>query len=96
MFPDGLLVRIALSGLADAALGMEVEAKPGCTEGSLELLTAALQELRAAMTDPAQYGGENGSWAGSGAVCGHGWVSVAGPLPQGGRGWYLFLWFSVW
>ncbi|XP_045431802.1 Fanconi anemia group A protein isoform X3 [Pipistrellus kuhlii] len=39
----------------DAALGMEVEAEPGCAEGSLGLLTAALQELRAAMTDPAHY-----------------------------------------
>ncbi|XP_036159204.1 Fanconi anemia group A protein isoform X2 [Myotis myotis] len=39
----------------NAALGMEVEAEPGCVEGSLGLLTAALQELRAAMTDPAQY-----------------------------------------
>uniref|UniRef100_G1PNC5 FA complementation group A n=1 Tax=Myotis lucifugus TaxID=59463 RepID=G1PNC5_MYOLU len=39
----------------NAALGMEVEAEPGCAEGSLGLLTAALQELRTAMTDPAQY-----------------------------------------
>ncbi|KAK1330595.1 hypothetical protein QTO34_010791 [Cnephaeus nilssonii] len=39
----------------NAALGMEVEVEPGCTEGSLGLLTAALRELRAAMTDPAQY-----------------------------------------
>ncbi|EPQ04625.1 Fanconi anemia group A protein, partial [Myotis brandtii] len=39
----------------NAALGMEVEVEPGCAEGSLGLLTAALQELRAAMTDPAQY-----------------------------------------
>lgn len=74
---------------------MEVEAEPGCAEGSLGLLTAALRELRAAMTDPAHYDGEDEQGAGSGAVCGHGWGSLAGPLPQGGSGWYLFLWFSV-
>lgn len=43
---------------------MEVEAEPGWAEGCLGLLTAALQELRAAMTDPAQYDGEDGQWAG--------------------------------
>ncbi|XP_032984859.1 Fanconi anemia group A protein [Rhinolophus ferrumequinum] len=37
----------------NAAQGMKVD--PGCAEGRLGLLTAALQELRAALTDPAQY-----------------------------------------
>ncbi|XP_066205005.1 Fanconi anemia group A protein [Saccopteryx leptura] len=38
---------------ATAVLGRKLE--PGCAEGSLGLLTAALRELRAALTDPAQY-----------------------------------------
>ncbi|XP_016067742.1 PREDICTED: Fanconi anemia group A protein isoform X4 [Miniopterus natalensis] len=40
---------------ANVALGLKVEVEPSCAEGSLGLLTAALLELRAAMTDPAQY-----------------------------------------
>lgn len=37
-----------------------MKADSSCTEGPLGPLTAALQELRAAMTDPTQYDGEGG------------------------------------
>ncbi|KAM7058376.1 Fanconi anemia group A protein isoform 2-T2 [Molossus nigricans] len=40
---------------ADVSLGVKEEAEPDWVEGSLRLLTVALQELRATMTDPTQY-----------------------------------------
>lgn len=58
---SALIVQITRpSHLSDAAQGMKVD--PGCAEGRLGLLTAALRELRAALTDPAQYDGEHGRW----------------------------------
>lgn len=47
------------SCLSDAAQGGKVE--PSGAEEPLDLLTAALQELRASMTDPTQHDGEEGA-----------------------------------
>lgn len=71
------------SCLSDAAQGGEVE--PSCAEEPLDLLTAALQKLRASMTDPTQHDGEAGAagravhggclWVGRHVLCAqvHGW-----------------------
>ena len=47
------------SCLSDAAQGGEVE--PSSAEEPLDLLTAALRELRASMADPTQHDGEEGA-----------------------------------
>ncbi|XP_023378481.1 Fanconi anemia group A protein isoform X3 [Pteropus vampyrus] len=47
--------RQACSAAEEKPAGPGMKADPSCAEGLLGPLTAALQELRAAMTDPAQY-----------------------------------------
>ncbi|ELK02893.1 Fanconi anemia group A protein [Pteropus alecto] len=47
--------RQACSAAEEKPAGPGMKADPSCAEGPLGPLTAALQELRAAMTDPAQY-----------------------------------------
>ena len=53
-----LIVKIT-SCLSDAASRREVE--PSCAEEPLGLLTTALRELRASVTDPPQHDGEDGA-----------------------------------
>ena len=73
------------SCLSDAAHGGEVE--PSCAEEPLDLLMAALQELRASMTDPTQHDGEEEA-AGRTVHSGCLWVGRHVPYAQV-HGWSL-------
>lgn len=67
---------------SDAAPGKRTE--PDYAEKPLGLLTAALEELRALMTDPTQYDGKKGGW---GCVCGRVFVLCVHACSHSNRGW---------